>query len=308
MKWMRFIGPLLALCLLSGCGQTAQQAAPETEGPQEGQFVFTRENFPQLNGSTSTVPLGQAMASVLLGESREEVADLINFSKTTQSYFSLMDGSSDLLISAEPAQSVWEEKEARDFAWEMEPFAVDALVFVVNTGNPVDNLTTEQVQKIYTGEITNWSQVGGEDLEIVPFQRNAEAGSQTAMLNLVMKDLPMMEAPADYVRGEMGDLIQAVASYDNSAAAIGYTVYYYANDMKMADGLKILSIDGVEPNAETIRSGEYPFLNNYYAVIPAGLAQDDPAKILYDWIFSEDGQRLVAHEGYVSVMDVGDAS
>ena len=49
-------------------------------------------------------------------------------------------------------------------------------------------------------------------------------------------------------------------------------------------------------------------MNNYYAVIPAGLSQDDPAKILYDWIFSEDGQRLVAHEGYVSVMDVGDGA
>ena len=308
MKWMRLAAPVLALCLLAGCGEAAQPPAPETEGPQEGQFVFTRENFPRLNGSTSTVPLGQAMASVLLGESRDEVADLTSFSKTTQSYFSLMDGGADLLISAEPAQSVWTEKEARGFDWEMEPFAVDGLVFVVNTGNPVDNLTAEQVQKIYTGEITNWAEVGGEDLEIVPFQRNAEAGSQTAMLNLVMKDLPMMEAPADYVRGEMGDLIQAVASYDNSAAAIGYTVYYYANDMKMADGLKILSIDGVAPNADTIRSGEYPFLNNYYAVIPAGLPADDPAKILYDWIFSEDGQRLVAHEGYVSVLDVGDDS
>ena len=308
MKWVRIAAPLLALCLLFGCGQESQTPVPETDGPQAGQFVFTRENFPRLNGSTSTVPLGQAMASVLLGESREDVADLISFSKTTQSYYSLMDGASDLLISAEPSQSVWTEKEARDFEWEMEPFAVDALVFVVNTGNSVDNLTTEQVQKIYTGEITNWQEVGGEDLEIVPFQRNAEAGSQTAMVNLVMGDLPMMEAPADYVRGEMGDLIEAVASYDNSAAAIGYTVYYYANDMKMADGLKILSIDGVAPNAETIRSGEYPFLNNYYAVIPAGLSQDDPAKILYDWIFSEDGQRLVAHEGYVSVMDVGDGS
>lgn len=188
----------------------------------------------------------------------------------------------------------------------MEPFAVDALVFVVNADNPVDSLTVEQVQKIYTGEITNWSEVGGDNLEIVPFQRNAEAGSQTAMLKLVMKDLPMMEAPADYVRGEMGDLIEAVAAYDGTHAAIGYTVYYYANDMKMADGLKILSIDGVVPCADTIRSGAYPFLNNYYVLTAADLPEDDPAQILYDWILSEEGQKLVAHEGYVSVLDVGD--
>ena len=106
----------------------------------------------------------------------------------------------------------------------------------------------------------------------------------------------------------MGGLIEGVAAYDGSAAAIGYTVYYYANDMKMADGLKILKVNGVEPNADTIRSGEYPFLNNYYVVISTALAEDHPARIMYNWILGSEGQRLVAHEGYVSVTDVcGDA-
>ena len=278
-------------------------AAPSTE-PEE-LFRFTRANFPRMNGSTSTVPLAEAIASVLLGESREDVADLVNFSRTTMSYRTLMYGESDILIAAEPADAIWDEKEERDFEWEMEPFAVDGLVFITNVNNPVDSLTTEQIQKIYTGEITNWKEVGGNDLEIVPFQRNEEAGSQTAMKNLVMKDLKMMDPPTDYVAGSMGGLIEGVAAYDGSAAAIGYTVYYYANDMKMADGLKILKVNGVEPNAETIRSGEYPFLNNYYVVIPAWIGEDSPARIMYNWILGSEGQRLVAHEGYVSVTDVG---
>ena len=279
-----------------------RSAAP---GTPAGAVRLYPGEFPRLDGSTSTVPLGQAIASVLLGESREDVSDLVQFSKTTQSYRNLMNGSADLLIAAEPAETIWEEKEAQGFDWEMAPFAVDGLVFLVNADNPVDSLTTEQIQKIYTGEITNWSQVGGEDREIVPFQRNATAGSQTAMIQQVMGELPLMDAPAEYVRGEMGDLIEAVAAYDNSPAAIGYTVYYYAEDMEMADGLKLLSVDGVSPSDETIRSGEYPFLNNYYVLTAAGLAEDDPAKVLYDWILSEEGQRLVAHEGYVSVLDVG---
>ena len=305
--------PLLLIWSLAACdgtsGQPEGSGTPPAESgtPPGEQFVFTRENFPRLNGSTAMVPLGQAIASVLLGETREEVADLTSFSRTTQSYRELMNGHADLLISGAPPEGIYAEKEELGFDWEISTFAVDGLVFIVNENNPVDNLTTEQIQKIYTGEITNWSEVGGNDVDIVPFQRNEEAGSQTAMKKLVMGDIPMMEAPKEYVSGAMGDLVEVVASYNDSAAAIGYTVYYYAHDMKMADGLKIIAVDGVQPGAETIRSHEYPFINDSYVVIAAGLADDAPAKILYNWIMSEEGQRLVAHEGYVSALDVGDA-
>lgn len=94
-----------------------------------------------------------------------------------------------------------DELNSSGFAYQMDPFATDALVFLVNQSNPVDSLTADQVRDIYTGKITNWSQVGGDDVGIVPFQRNAGAGSQGAMERLVMGGQPMMEAPADYVRG-----------------------------------------------------------------------------------------------------------
>lgn len=305
----RMTAATLALALLLGQTACAGTTPPEQpSGPQKGQFVFTRENFPRINGSTAMVPLGQAIASVLLGETREEVADLTNFSRTTQSYRELMAGRADLLISGAPPEGIYQEKADLGFEWEIDTFAVDGLVFVVNEDNPVNSLTTQQIQKIYTGEIKNWKEVGGDDMEIVPFQRNEEAGSQTAMKKLVMGDLPLMEAPAEYISGAMGDLVKVVATYNDSAAAIGYTVYYYAHDMNMADGLKILAVDGVQPNAQTIRSHEYPFINDSYVVIAAGLADDAPAKILYNWIMSDEGQRLVAHEGYVSALEVGDAT
>ncbi len=300
---------LAALLLLTACAGTPGAQDTQSPDPQDTQspapdgdaFVFTRENFPRLNGSTSAIPLGEAIASVLLGESREEVADLVPFSKTTASYRALMEGQSDLLLAAEPAQSIYEEKEQAGFEWEMEPFATDALVFVVNQDNPVDSVTSDQLRQIYTGEITNWSQLGGDDVPITPFQRNAEAGSQTLMLKLVMGDVPMAEPPAEQIILTMEGLVDAVRGYDNDTGAIGYTVYYYANDMNMAQGLKLLAVDGVTPSADTIRSGEYPFLNPYYVVMAADQPEGSPTRVLFDWLLGDEGQALVAHEGYVSI-------
>jgi phosphate transport system substrate-binding protein len=168
----------------------------------------------------------------------------------------------------------------------------------------VDSITVDQARRIYTGEITNWKELGGEDQEIIPFQRNSEAGSQTLMEKLVMQGTPMMDPPEGYVATTMGQLMEAVKSYDGSPGAIGYSVYYYAEEMKMAQGLKLLALEGVEPTPETIRSEEYPLLNPKYVVLPADAAEDDPNRILYNWLLSEEGQKLVAQEGYVSVLEV----
>lgn len=311
----------ITLLLLGSCG--TRTGVPDSSGvPLEvsetsadsfvqdasagtGPFVFTRDNFPRLDGSASTVPFAQALASVLLGEPRDSVSDLVRFSKTARSYRALMDGDADLILSSEPSPLIWAEKDDGGYDWEMSPFAVDALVFIVNAGNPIDSLTPDQLRGIYSGEITNWAEVGGEDLEITAFQRDAEAGSQTAMETLVMEGAPMADAPTETVRGEMGAFIDAVAALEDSPAAIGYEMYYCAHNMNMAGGMKILAVDGVTPNAETIRNGSYPFLKNYYAVTDAGRSAHDPVKALYDWILSEDGQRLVAHEGYVPTLNAG---
>ncbi len=304
MKWMRKAAAgALALSLLCGCAGTAPAvtASPEPVETAAPTFQFTRENFPRLDGSTSTAPLGEAVASVLLGESREDVADLIRFSKTTNAYLHLIDGEADLLIVGEPGEKALEHQKETGFQWDMKAFATDAFVFVVNENNPVDSITVEEARKIYTGEITNWKELGGEDREIIPFQRNPEAGSQTLMEKLVMQGTPMMEAPSDYIIAGMGELIEAVKGYDNSPGAIGYTVYYYANEMEMAKGLKLLRLENVEPNDDTIRAEEYPLINPKYVVIPADAAEDAPNRILYNWLLSEEGQRLVAQEGYVAV-------
>ena len=271
----------------------------ETEAPAP-EFRFTRANFPRLDGSTACLPMAEAVCSVLLGESRDQVQDLIHFNRTTQSFRNLMAGECDLLLAGQPNAAVFEEMETQGFAYDMEQLGTDALIFLVNEANPVENISTEQLRGIYTGQITNWKELGGEDAPIIPLQRNEGAGSQALMKKLVMGDTPLMEAPAEYIPISMGDLMTAVKSYDTSANAIGYSVYYYAHDMEMAQGLKLLKVDGVEPCKETIRSGEYPHLNAYYCVIAHEAAADSPTRILYDWLVTEDGQRLLEAEGYVT--------
>lgn len=288
---------LVLVLLLTGC-----VIVPEPEqvpDPKEELFVFTRENFPTLDGSTSMKPLGQAVASVLLGETAEEVADLLDFHRTTESFRYLMRGESDLLLVAEPNAVVFEEMESQNFAYEMQPIAKEALVFIVNSENPVDTLTVEELQKIYTGEITNWSEVGGDDVDIIPFQRNSTSGSQVLMDKLVMGDLAMMEAPAEWIPGEMDTLMEGVRGYEDSASAIGYSVYYYAEDMRMAEGMKIISIEGIEPTDETIGSDVYPLINPYFAVISA--EAEENTRVLYDWLVSTDGQMVLELQGYVPV-------
>ncbi|MBU5628127.1 substrate-binding domain-containing protein [Oscillibacter sp. MSJ-2] len=291
------------LCLSACAGPSSPSASGQEPDDAPESFIFTRENFPRLDGSTSTAPMAEAVCAVLLGESREAVSDLVRFSKTTNAYYNLMEGNADLLIVGEPNADILAEKERTGFQWEQTPFATDAFVFVVNEENPVDSITVEEARRIYTGEITNWRELGGEDQAIVPFQRNSEAGSQALMEKLVMKGTPMMEPPTGYVVGTMGQLMEAVKSYDGSPGAIGYSVYYYAEEMKMAQGLKLLALEGVEPNPETIRGETYPLRNPKYVVIPADAEEDAPNRVLYNWLIGKEGQRLVAQEGYVSILE-----
>lgn len=294
---------VLTLTLLAACG--GQEGGTASPDPQVSRPSFTRDDLPRLDGSTSTVPLALAVCAEVLGESREEVQDLVRFNKTTTAYFNLLEGNADLLIVGEANDEVMARKKELNFEWEKQPFATDAFVFVVNEDNPVDSITVEQARDIYSGKITNWKELGGEDRPITALQRNEGAGSQTLMEKLVMQGTPMVEAPTEYIVTTMGQLMEAVKSFDGSPGAIGYSVYYYAEEMKMAQGLKLLKLEGVEPNPDTIRSETYPLVNPKYVVIPAGEPKGAPNKVLFDWLLSEDGQTLIAKEGYVSILDVG---
>jgi ABC-type phosphate transport system substrate-binding protein len=267
--------------------------------------VFTEENYPRVDGSTANVPLGRLLLQATLGKTPQEAErELSGFSGTDASWRALGRGEADLLLVYDMPKSTWDLMVSNWVEYtdlEYAPIGRDALVFLANEENPADNLTTEQILDIYSGNITNWNAVGGADAEILAYQRNLDSASQTMMLELVMGDTALAKPVQTLVVGEMGDLVSAVAEYENRNSAIGYNAYYYVSRLHIDPNVKLLSVDGVAPTNESIQSGTYPFVCNFYAAIRKDEPDHSPARILYDWLQSPQGQQLVAAGGYATV-------
>ena len=258
------------------------------------------EDYPMVDGSTATLPLSYLLMQTACGVDEETARDAIRHNKTTESFYALVEGRADLLLVYEPSQDAWDYAEENGVALEYQAIGLDAPVFLINDENPVESLTQEQLVGIYTGEITNWAQVGGNDIDIVAYQRVENSGSQVMMRAQVMKDVEMMDAPTELRPTEMGELVDEIAAYRNTANSIGYSVYYYIDNMYMRQGIKLLAIDGVAPTNASIADGSYPYRQPFYAVIRADAPADSPARLLYDWLATAEGRRLVEDAGYVA--------
>lgn len=262
-------------------------------------YPLSDENFWwHVDGSTATIPMSHALYGQF-AESDRESHEVIYHNRTHEAYQNLLDRRADLIFVTEP--SVEAQKMFDDAGAEIDviPIVKDAFVFLVNDNNPVRSLTQQQLRDIYSGKITNWKDVGGDDLEIIPYQRGETSGSQTLFLSLLMRDTKPMQAPSEYYYAEMGGIIDAVAEYKNGDATIGFSVFYYAYVMYGNDNVRFLEVDGVLPTEESIIAGEYPLESHYFAVMRKDIPNDHPARELVSWILSDDGQTLMRRTGYV---------
>lgn len=282
----------------------------EVEPVIDTEPLYSKEEYPKIDASLATQPLAIAVTKNFVadvGENDEEVSKFLEFSNTHPAYIKLIDGEKDLIIVTEPSEEELAYAKEKGVELEVTPVVREGFVFYVNAKNPVDGLTIKQIQDIYSGKITNWKEVGGEDEEIVPFQRPENSGSQTGMLSLVMKDIEIMEPKKENLIGSMFDIVNLVSSYDNGINSIGYSYYYYATtmfdtlDSTVAERIKFLSIDGIEPSTENIKNETYPLETAYYIVIRKDEPESSLARKLKKDLLSERGQSVAEEAKYVGV-------
>lgn len=268
--------------------------------------IFSLNDYPKVDASLATQPLASAFIKNFTGES-EISEEKLTYTNTHPGYVKLIDGEVDLIIVTEPSEEELALAKEKNVELEVIPVVKEGFVFYVNSSNSIDNLSLEEIQKIYTGEITNWREVGGNNAKIRAFQRPVNSGSQTGMLSLVMKDKKLMKPITEDVVDTMFEIINLVSSYDNGLNSIGYSYYYYATtmfqdmDANIANGIKLLGVNGVKPNNETIKDGTYPIQSAYYIVIRKDEPKGSKVRKLVDAMLSKRGQKVAKEAGYVPV-------
>ena len=288
---------LLPLSLLTACGESESTPVVETE--KKSSLQIDLADWPVIDGATALAPYYEAMAAALLDMDIDDACQYVLCSKTDGAYANLISGKADMIFCSLPSDEITQMAADAGVEFEFTPFLNGAFVFFVNKDNPVKSLTIEQLHDIYAGKITNWKDVGGDDEEIIPYQRSENSGSQNGLYRYIIEKDEVMEAPSELVIGDMGEIVDAVATYDNAAGAIGYSYYYYVANMHYTDQIKLLAIDGISPSDKTIADGTYPIINQSEVIIRSDEPEDSVCRVIIDWIVSEEGQKLGEENGYV---------
>ena len=281
---------------------------------------LTLDNYPRVDGSTSAGPLNIVIACKLLGieyqwvkghgdlwgvepvlkskSNSEKFAELIKTSGTHPSCINLINRETDLILLARKPSS--DEKiyaESKGVSLIEIPIALDAFVFIAHPNNPITSLRIEQIQDVYTGKITNWNEVGGNNATINPYVREPNSGSQELMDLLVMKDLDMLQFPVSWeVVFTMTGAFEKVQGDTNGLC---YTVYYYKENIFKEARVKSIAIEGIYPNKESISNNTYPLNAEVYAIIRSDLDQSSMAYKIYEFLQTETGKEVISESGYI---------
>jgi len=257
-------------------------------------------DLPRLDGATALYPVYASFvqATYPATGNYHYGQGFVRCSSTPEAYKNLINDDADIIFCAPPSNEQIAMAAEKGKTFDLNPIGKDAFVFFVNKSNPVNNLTIAQIRGIYSGEITNWEEVGGKNAKILAYQRPPNSGSQTA-LELIMEGVAIMKPPIDRVSDVMQGVFEEISAYRNHGNAIGYSFLFFTTEMINSNEIKLLSIDGVLPTRGTIQSDAYPFSGTFYAITAGN--ETENASIFIEWILSDEGQYLIEKTGYVPI-------
>lgn len=273
--------------------------------------IENEEDMPIFDGSEMCFPLYNSVAAALyknIGsieyacsenhEYQKTNGKIVTFTNSVMGYQRLAEGKADLMFGLGPTFT--QQDYAKKNGEEIETYIIgkEAFIFFVEKDNPVESLTSDQLRKIYSGEIDNWKDVGGKDQAIIAFQHPETSETQQMMHSFMSAGNKPLMAPFtfDLPVGKAGTK-KEIARYVNTDGAIGYSFRYYLEELGQEKDIKILAVDGIYPEANTIQNNDYPILT---AICLSKLSSNDNPYVnrIIDYLLSEDGQTLILKTGY----------
>ncbi len=261
----------------SGCVSDTNSGAEDIESMKNVKL--------QIAGSTTVLPIAEECARIFMEKhpgSRVDVAG----GGSSHGIKSVADGTVDIGDASRDIKD--SEREAYP---ELVPHAVakDGVAPVVHPSNRINALTMEELQQIYTGEITNWKDLGGSDAEIVVVSREEGSGTRDCFESKVTKPLGEEITQHAIIQDSNGKVRATVAGNEHS---IGFLSLGYVNHE-----VKALTLNGVEPTVETVLSGEYAISRTLWMITKG--EPDHAEEAFLDFVISEEGQRIVEEVHFI---------
>ena len=280
----------IALCLilalsLAACGQTAAPAATTAPAATEAPATTAAAKLSgtvATDGSTSMEKVVGALGEAFM-EANPDTTFTYNPTGSGSGIQAVQEGRCDIGLSSRALKDA--EKEA---GLTETVLAYDGIAMIVNPANPVEDLSLEQIADIYTGKITNWSEVGGNDSQIVLIGREAGSGTRGGFEEIVGV------VDACQYRQELsstGDVITTVAQNPD---AIGY-----ASLAAVKDTVKALKVAGVTPTEATVKDGTYTIQRPFVLATKTGEKLNDVAQAFFDYATSADASEIITAAGAV---------